>query len=516
MEKRSKEVLISKECRPSHSHIDPKLLNEAKRLQALKSKQEFKSFVDGVLEKGTNPLLNSLITVSGCTRDVFLQRLTAQAEFEHVTNKTLDTIIQETISELSNLSKTENDYVFGPTKPTNCRRYDLFRVLCEIASTSEHRPIFVEWCRNNSGSLCEMIVENLSLENPGVSIEACVCIASLARILRYSLFKGIELVIAAMIRIISIAMLPLESHISAFRAAQEVFTDAQILSTKPLTFHFAPLSLNFQECKFKLIGFCYFTTADLIWSIPHPKIIHFFQCRILRRKEITRLHLLQILASVVECLPELRREAAKVTAEYAPEPEKQFLDEHNTLYDQDSWKNLPVTMYAELLRIYNDPNMRNEGLIRGMLPVLKAHSGVNLPISKKEVLKTLGDLSQWQKVHKLGLEKNKEAVHVKVNVVNPKEKNYTQQKPLVIAFGLGYSPLIELDVPKEDAEVKTEMEASTEGDNKKVDGKEKCCDSYDSTEAGSTGQLHRNTLISERIPTPFTTTYTWTNTSSQQ
>ncbi|VDN33211.1 unnamed protein product [Dibothriocephalus latus] len=282
---------------------------------------KYDKFLRELSHSVTNPLLDSLPSVNGIPRNAFLYRFAAVSPFTTTRKLNMSSYLDGLISLLSEATEEGRESSRPPA--TSCEKYDALRQLREIAASEKY-----------SAQIYSEIV-----------IEACFTIAFLARRFHFELYDEMDSLIGALVRMVAVGMVPLENHVTLYREEADRHKDREMVSSRPLAFHFPRMRVKFAESQQRMVGIFYYTIADLLYSLPWPKLILFFECRIFRRKEMTRSLLFGILTSICMNLRELRSETDRLS-KITPLPEA------DSAATARLWEDLPANMYLELLRAY--------------------------------------------------------------------------------------------------------------------------------------------------------------------
>ncbi|BHF74427.1 hypothetical protein SprV_0501751300 [Sparganum proliferum] len=373
----------------SESSITSQILRDANKRHSLHAKQIYKRYVNQICEGVTNHVLDYLPSVTGLPRSVFLSRLAAVGTYvstkkEHILSR-IENILQM-LSDFSGEEGSKRRTMAGVTEKAHG-----MRTIREIANTPEKLTILSEWMQKHSQEVISALVYCLNLEHEELAEEACFTAAFLARKFRLGMQAGSESLIAGLIRTMAIAMVPKENHIDAYREARERHNDLELIRGKPMPFHFPRQTYDFAEVHHRLIGVVYYTIADILNSIPLPKLYHFYECRIFRRKEMTRTLLFQILYVITLCLPELKEEAKIVDRREVPEGDKgaAAAEELRRAKVAQEWDDLPALLYTEILRAYEDNNLKNKDLILDIMEFCRLNAPVRLPIFEADAITAL-------------------------------------------------------------------------------------------------------------------------------
>lgn len=396
------------------------IMREANERTMERAKEGVREFFLGLEQPQMHSVLDCLPCVVGLPRNVFLNRLASIGEFVARHRKVATvSIIEANVGAISDFID-EGAVASASKRVDTVKKVEALRQLCELANTPRRLKDFDEWAKHHTTQLHNALIFCLNSENPVVAEEASLTIAFLARKLHFSLLKAAETLIAAMVTAIAVAMAPTESHVEQMRKALDFHAEMEIAKGRALEFHFPRLNYEFVEPKFRSIGYAYYALADFLYNVPHPFLIHYFQCRILRRKEMTRKHLFKILFALIENMAELEEVAKKhcprvekpkpqivdkpppgvgifkpilatsATAFQKPSPGKQEAtdeaeEESETwmykpeVYRREQWETLPSKLYVEMLRAYNDRNPENRNIIANIMAVLRSIAHVKLP-----------------------------------------------------------------------------------------------------------------------------------------
>ncbi|VDL19895.1 unnamed protein product [Hymenolepis diminuta] len=372
------------------------------------TKTAFAAFLQNLEQPLIHPVLSSLSSVVGLPCSTFLCRLTAKGEY-YSGARNVDTVsvIKENLTILADPEAQE------PSKTVDAEKHIFaLRQLCELANTAGCANDFEEWSMHHSTELHNALISCLNSENPLIIEETVVTISFLARKLHFALLKSAETLITAMIAVLAVALTPTENHIESYRKAVDFHKELVMTKSRQITFHYPRQNYEFCEPKFRVIAYIYYALADFLCNVPHPFLIHYFQCRILRRKEETRRHLLHIIYAIVKNIIELE-EFAKDVCPKLEKPQERSVDqiplvkrtfkevtnqipqpktiekdntetpENSTykpeFYQKDQWSNLPLKLYSEMLRTSQERNQENMNLISNAMAELKSISSVKLP-----------------------------------------------------------------------------------------------------------------------------------------
>ncbi|KAL5103391.1 hypothetical protein TcWFU_005723 [Taenia crassiceps] len=405
---------------PQNVPIPLGIMREAKERSMERAKEGVREFFLSLEQPQMHAVFDCLPCVVGLPRNVFLNRLASIGEYvaRHRKIATLS-IIEANVDAITDFID-EGAAASGSRRVDTVRRVEALRQLCELANTPRRSKDFDDWAKHHTTQLHNALIFCLNAENPVIVEEASLTIAFLARKFHFSLLKAAETLIAAMVTAIAVAMAPTESHVEQMRKALDFHAEMEIAKGRTLEFHFPRLNYAFTEPKFRPIGYTYYALADFLYNVPHPFLIHYFQCRILRRKEITRKHLFKILFALIENMSELE-EVAKKHCPRVEKPKPQIVDKpppgvgifkpilttsatvfqkpsagkqeaadvaeeeseawmyKPEVYRKEQWEALPSKLYVEMLRACHDRNPENRNIIANIMAVLRSIAHVRLP-----------------------------------------------------------------------------------------------------------------------------------------
>nr|CDS29819.1 conserved hypothetical protein [Hymenolepis microstoma] len=384
------------------------IVNSANTQAKKHTKATFAAFLQNLEQPLIHPVLRSLSSVAGLPCSTFLCRLTAISEYNSGTHKVNTVaIIKE------NLTILADPDIQSPSKMVNSEKHiSALRQLSELANTVGYAQDFEEWSMNNATELHDALISCLNSENPLIIEETAVTISFLARNLHFALLRSAETLITAMVAALAVAMTPTENHTESYRKAVELHKEFLVTKSTQLTFHYPRQDYDFYEPRFRVIGYIYYALADFLCNVPHPFLIHYFQCRILRRKEVTRTHLFRIIYAIVKNLTELEEFAKNICPRLEKAQDKsdgqtlpvnrtvnevasstfqpRTTEKNNTespenstseleFYQRDQWSSLPSKLYLEMLRISQEGNQENVNLISNIMAELQSISPIKLP-----------------------------------------------------------------------------------------------------------------------------------------
>ncbi|VDM31546.1 unnamed protein product [Hydatigera taeniaeformis] len=406
------------QANPGDVLIPLDIMLKAKERSMARSKEGLRDFCLSLEQPQMHSVLDCLPCVVGLPRNVFLNRLASIGECVSKCRKVATVSIIETNIDAISDFIDEGAAASISKRVETVKRVEALRQLCELANTPRRLKDFDEWVKHHTTQLHNALIFCLNAENPVIVEEASLTIAFLARKLHFSLLKAAETLITAMVTAIAVAMAPTESHVEQMRKALDFHAEMEISKGRTLDFHFPRLNYEFVEPKFRPIGYVYYAIADFLYNVPHPFLIHYFQCRILRRKEMTRKHLFKILFALIENMGELE-EFAKKHCPRVEKPKPQIVEKPppNTgifkpttpssgfpkqssvrqgatdeaegesetwiykpeVYRREQWETLPSKLYVEMLRAYHDRNAENRNIIANIMAVLRSIAHVKLP-----------------------------------------------------------------------------------------------------------------------------------------
>ncbi|VDO01545.1 unnamed protein product [Rodentolepis nana] len=384
------------------------IVSSAKTRTKEHTKNTFEAFLQNLEQPLIHPVLSSLSSVVGLPCSTFLCRLTAISEYTSGTRKVNTVaIIKENLTILADLDAQ------NPGKMINSEKHiSVLRQLSELANTDGYAQDFEEWSMNNSTELHDTLISCLNSENPLIIEETAVTISFLARNLHFALFRSAETLITAMVAALAVAMTPTENHFESYRKAFELHKEVLMTKSIQLPFHYPRQNYDFHDPRFRVVGYIYYALADFLYNVPHPFLIHYFQCRISRRKEATRTHLFRILYAIVKNLSELEEFAKNISPRIEKQQDKsdgqtppfngtfneitspisqtKTIEKNNTeslenstsepeFYQRDQWSKLPSKLFLEILRTSQEGNQENVNLITNIMAELQSVSPIKLP-----------------------------------------------------------------------------------------------------------------------------------------
>lgn len=452
------------------------IVEEAKKRHNQRSLKSFRDFRTDIASAQSTSLLNSLGSVVGLPRNSFLERIASIGEYVNPRKVPVVSVIEANI----NLLTDYMDHGGGhPKYVGTIQKTEALRQLSEIANTPTKLPDFESWTRVHTSSLHNALIFCLNIDNTSIVEEACIAITILARKLGFNMLKGAEQLVTGLVTALAVAMGPTESHTEQLRKALDFHAEIEMAKARPLEFHYPRVDYELEEPKFRTIGYIYFALADLFMSLPHPFLIHYFVCRILRRKEMTRTYLFKIFFAICDNLAELEERAREMCPHIdKPKPQKEEKpaqkrvfnalsfpttstlqmdakaasnkpgtsgkdtatrdndDESSEswmykpdMYRKELWESLPQKLYTEMMRIYSDRNQENQNLIVNIMTVLRSISSVKLPLFDENMFHKLEflnlDVAEKGKHIRIATPKVSEAVQQPVT--NPETPKVTEQ-----------------------------------------------------------------------------------------
>lgn len=377
--------------------IPNEILQEAEARHYKRSKEAFRNFMEKKCASSNNVILDNLPSINGLPLSAFLRRMHG---FEPLTRHGLipvHKILEEEVAKLMDTTYVSENGTSTPSVSSQDKLMAI-RTLCKLSVDPKDYEKMAEWLVHNAGLLNEAIAASLSSECRDLLQELCVGIAFLARQFRFQLYDKLELVIAALVRAMAIALIPWESYVENFRDAKERHNDLELARGRQFIFHHPRMEYQFHETNHRVLGYIYYTLGDLLFSCPSPKLIHFFECRIFRRKEMTRNLLFIILHVVVINLPEIQSEAEELfnvgrqPSSVSVVPDRSLtplMSRRGKIYSEAMWNELPANLYADIIRVYNDRNRANKVLINEIMAILRSQAPDKVPLFEEATLKAL-------------------------------------------------------------------------------------------------------------------------------
>ncbi|KAA3679278.1 uncharacterized protein DEA37_0001006 [Paragonimus westermani] len=373
------------------------ILKEAEEKYHKRAKDMFKSYLKKQSATLNNIILENLPSINGLPLSAFLSRMQGFTPLTRHGLSPVGKIIEQEVAKLMDTTQLSED---GTTslKVSSHDKIQAIRTLCKLAVEPRDYEKMAEWLTHNAALLNEAVATSMSTDSRDLIQELCIGIAYLARKFRFSLYDKLELVIAALVRAMAIALIPWESYVEQFREAKEHHNDLELARGRQIIFHHPRIEYQFHEVNHRVLGCIYYTLGDLLFSCPSPKLIHFFECRIFRRKEMTRNLLFTILHVVVINLAEIQAEAERlvnldrqpssvsVPASRSMTP---LMSRRGKIYSETLWHELPANLYSDIIRVYNDRNRANKILINEIMVMLRTHAPDKLPLFEEATLKAL-------------------------------------------------------------------------------------------------------------------------------
>ncbi|BHF74419.1 hypothetical protein SprV_0501750500 [Sparganum proliferum] len=356
-----------------------------------RTKNSFKRFLQESAAALTNPILDSLASISGMPQSTFLGHMSAIGSYATTKKINIDEKLRKMLHTISGFSfDGERGSEEGP-RATVVEKCLTLRELCELANSQRFFPPMREWMGKHSFRFNRLLTTCLTAEQPEVAQEACLAIAYLARKFNNDMLSGMEQIISSLIRLLAILMIPRENQISLYRKALEHHADLELIRATPQPFHFPRQTYSFTDVHHHLVSYVYYTIADLLYNIPNPSLLLFFECRIFHRREMTRTLLFKILSSISQNIDELREQAESLEEPMPPKENEEAFNAESARRAKmsETWDRLPGRMYTEILRVYNDYNAVNKELILDIMELLKASSPIKLAIFGEETIKAL-------------------------------------------------------------------------------------------------------------------------------
>ncbi|VDL95214.1 unnamed protein product [Schistocephalus solidus] len=383
-------MIIRQSCL-SDGSVPSVIIAQADFENRTRTRNSFKKYLQESAAVATNPLLDSLASISGMPQHTFLGHMSAIGSYSTTKKINIDDKLRRMLHTISGFSfDGDRGSEEGP-RATVVEKCLTLRELCELANSQRFFPPMRDWMEKHSTRFNQLLTTCLTAEQPEVAQEACLAIAYLARKFNNAMLGGMEQVISSLVRLLAILMVPRENQITVYRKALEQHADLQLIRATPQPFHFPRQSYSFTDVHHHLISCVYYTIADLLYNIPNPSLLVFFECRIFRRREMTRTLLFRILSSVSQNISELREQAESLEEPMPPkENEEAFTAETaRRAKISEVWDRLPARMYTEILRVYHDFNAINKELILEIMEFLKASSPIKLAIFGDETIRAL-------------------------------------------------------------------------------------------------------------------------------
>ncbi|TPP39698.1 hypothetical protein FGIG_08336 [Fasciola gigantica] len=374
--------------------VPANLIQEATERYRKRAKEQFRAFLDEKYKEMNNIILENLPSINGLPLNAFLNRMRGVIPLGHHTPSTLQKMLDD---ELERLNNANHDPAIE-SKLTHEDKIQAVRTFCRAAADPKDRDIYSTWLGSNVASLNEALANCLGTEHRDLTQETCFTIAYLARQFHFQMNDKLDLVIAALVRAMAMALIPWESYVEQYREAKERHNDIELARGRTVAFHHPRMEYQFSEVNHGVLGCIYYTLGDLLFSCPIPKLIHFFECRIFRRREMTRNLLFTILHVVVVNLTELKAEAerlsslakqATATTIRGSDRAGPLTSRRGKLYSESMWSELPANLYSDIIRVYNDRNRANKVLINEIMALLRAHAPEKLPMFEEATLKAL-------------------------------------------------------------------------------------------------------------------------------
>lgn len=384
------------------------LIYEATAADIESVRSQFKKHMADIYERETNPVLDSLSSVDGYTKSAYLSRVSVSTTYTSARRRSTASVI-ETVVDVLLQDNPDYEGTHNPRKKADLHdKIEGLRTLCQLGNTPDRLHDFVQWMETNGPKLNEALASCLALHPQELAQETCFAIAILARRLHFSMLKGFEILVVSLLRVMALGMVPRELSVEALHAARQRHEEQQLYRRRKQEFHQPPAKYAYSEVFHRLIGIVYFTLADLLYNIPHPEIIHFFETRIIRRREMTRILLFRILDSISTNLSDIREEALRLSSPPETETKGEVVPlPISDSYDVDLWNRLPILLYTDLLRAYNDSNFFNRELISAILNMLRFHAPTKDPIMDDMTLKILENYFAQENAEKAQADKNK-------------------------------------------------------------------------------------------------------------
>ncbi|KAA0183503.1 hypothetical protein FBUS_00708 [Fasciolopsis buskii] len=375
--------------------VPAKIIQEATERYHKRAKEQLRSFLVNKYKDLTNVILENLPSINGLPLSAFLNRMRGVIPLGLQTPTSLNRLLDGELELISSGNKQD------PAAETNITHEDKIqavRIFCRAAADPNNLEVYSKWLGLNAAILNEALANCLGTEHRDLTQETCFTIAYLARKFHFQMTTKLDLVIGALVRAMATTLIPWESYVEQYRDAKERHNDIELARGRNIAFHHPRMEYQFSEVNHRVLGCIYYTLGDLLFNCPMPKLIHFFECRIFRRREMTRNLLFTILHVVVINLNELKSEAERLAtlAKQLSSENLPSLDgagpltsRRGKLYSETMWNDLPANLYSDIIRVYNDRNRANKMFINEIMALLRAHAPEKLPIFEEATLKAL-------------------------------------------------------------------------------------------------------------------------------
>ncbi|CAL8075325.1 unnamed protein product [Calicophoron daubneyi] len=375
-------------------NVPAPILQEADARYHKRAKEQYKAYMGKQYEKLCNVVIENLPSINGLPLSAYLNRMRGVMPMFRLGTTPLESLIETDVSKLIEADSGSS----SDGKVTAQEKVQAIRNLCRYAADPKDADVFSNWLGTNAHTLNEGIANSLGTDNRDLMQELCFGVAYLTRAFRFGMHDKLELVIAALVRAMALALIPWENYVEQFRDAKERHNDIELARGRPIVFHYPRMEYLFSEVNHRVLGCIYYTLGDILFNCPTPKLIHFFECRIFRRKEMTRNLLFTILHVVVINLTDLQSEAEHLAdlekksglgAKPMGRTTSPLSSRRGKPYSESMWNDLPGTLYADIIRVYNDRNRANKVLINEIMAMLRALAPEKLPLFEEATLKAL-------------------------------------------------------------------------------------------------------------------------------
>ncbi|VEL34494.1 unnamed protein product [Protopolystoma xenopodis] len=358
---------------------------EARKRCIARSQAKVTGFLNDLTSSTSNCVLDSLPKTICYPLQNFLIRLLPGEQLGRFKEANIEQALMERLSCLLD-PLTQHD----TSVRTKGVRVDILTFFRRAIQEAEHTEAVTGFIARNVESFNRSISFCLNSESREVIEEACYTLCVVARILRFQMVPGLEELMAGLIRVVALLMVPWETYVEGYREAKERHTDLEIARAQTLPFHFPRVEFLYHEVGHRTLAVLYYTLADLLFACPSPRLLNFFECRIFRRKEMTRHLLFNILRAVVINLTDLQEEAEALQQKQAGRQDGQVSSSgRHRASSTKQWRRLPAYMYADCLRVFHDRNKANKSLIVDILSGLRNLAPERLPRYEDAILKAM-------------------------------------------------------------------------------------------------------------------------------
>lgn len=391
------------------SEVNHTVAGSMEKMAAQKARQaaekKFHKFLAKVHVDHGNVVLESLACAIGMPVYVFIRRMASCEPFTtNDSDFSIYSFIENNLDCLDDYQGDDETQIDKP-KMEPVLKFKSLKNLCMLAQSKNTFNQMKFWVQKNAGRLNTILIGCVDVEDRALSMEACYTIAFLARKFNFHMMKGLQIVIAGLVRALAICMILEETNTEIYRVALDRHTDLTTAKGRALPFHPPIFAYRFEDVHHQLIACIYYTLADILFSVPHPSLLHFYACRIFRRKEMTRTMLFHIMEAVTDNLPDMEIEAKRLCNQF---DEKKDDTELLEMYQSNEWHNLPELVYTNLLRVYIDLNVVNKQLITNILNMLRTYAPKRLAIFEDDVLRALTVYNDSTNMHRISFPRNTE------------------------------------------------------------------------------------------------------------